>query len=124
MLVYWFLLNRNNGRDFCDQRRHRYLLLNLLNLLLNLRFPFRLDLSDQLHWWWWKRNGYNLRLGSRVQRIIVQCNLVLAAKVGGKCLQPKGKIRSEYQFIIILDETLMYGLGMHAEFIEHGVGGE
>ena len=46
MLMNWFLLNWDDGNDFCDQRRHRYLLLNLFNLLLNLGLPFRLDLRD------------------------------------------------------------------------------
>lgn len=100
-------------------------MLNLLNLLLNLRLSFRLDLSDQLHRRWWRQRYRNiLRLGSRGQRIIVQRNLPLAVEIVGKCLQPKCKIGSEYQLIIILDETLMYGLGMHAEFTKHGVGGE
>lgn len=87
MLVNRFLFDWDNTKDFCDQRRNRYLLLNLLNLLLNLGLAFRLDFCDQLHRRRWRqRNGYDLRLGSGGECVIVQGNLVLAIDVVGKGL--------------------------------------
>lgn len=125
VLMYRFFLNRDDGRDFCNQRRQRYLLLNLLNFRLNLLLPFCFDFSDKLRWRRRRqRNGHNFWLSSRDKCVIVQGNLILAAEIVGNWLQPKRKISSEYEFIIILDETLMYCLGVYCELIEHGVGGE
>lgn len=122
--MYRFFLDWDDGRNVCDKRRQRYLLLNLLNFGLNFLFTFCLDLSDKRRWWRRKRNGHSLWLSSRGKRIIVKSNLVLATEIDGNCPQPKREISSEYEFIIILDETLMNGLGVYCELIQHGVGGK